>query len=147
MADYQILQGVSYKRYITESSNLQININPYDVSGNLIPQITIEIDNGNINNNDVIILLPVIGVPKQSSEYPDNFSLKGNYNCNIRIIRLVNSLGGIRVSGNDGLNETDSISGNTAFDFNSFDGRYESISLTPISEGNWSIITSLNNPS
>lgn len=141
-AERQILQGVSYKRYITEGNDLVININPYDVSGNLISQITIEIQNAEDN---VFIILPVIGVPKVTSEYPDNFSLNGNYNCNIRIIRLLNSLGVIKVNANLGFNRQDVISGNSTFNFNTIDGIYESISLTPISEGNWAIITSLNN--
>lgn len=144
MVDSQILQGVSYKKYITEGIDLYIYVNPYDVSGNLISQITIEIEN---QEDNVTIFLPVIGVPKVTSEYPDNFSLNGNYNCNIRIIRLVNSLGGITVKANLGLQRQDSISGNSTFNFNTTDGIYENISLTPISEGNWSIITSLNNPS
>ena len=136
-----ILQGVSYKKYITEGDDLYVYVNPYDVSGNLISQITIEIEN---EENDVFILLPVIGVPKSTSEYPETFSLNGNYNCNIRIIRLVNSSGNIRVNANLGLTEADSISGSDRFFFNTEDGFNENISLTPISAGNWSIITSLN---
>ena len=137
------VSGVSYAKIVTTSGDTDLlYINPFDVSGNLISQITVEIDTS--DETGVKFFLPVINTYDPTSDNDNSVSLNGNYECSIRVIRL-SSLGGINLYANKSLEfGNESISGNIDYTFT--DLKNMSAVVTPVSVGNWGIVISQNTP-
>ena len=86
MADYQTIQGENY-RLLTSNMLIQyFIINPFDLNGNLIPQITIEVDSTIAPAN--IYLPTFLGT---MDEEPSYISTNGETNFTIKIIKINSS--------------------------------------------------------
>jgi hypothetical protein len=137
------LSGKSYLKFENPSEqNTDIILNPFDASGNIIPQITIDISQD--GEGGVRIYLPTINTYDPTGDSPNSASLNGNFNCSIRIIKTTAN-GILSVNANTNTIGKESISGAQVYAFTSL---YEnaSVLLTPVSFGNWAVVVSENTP-
>jgi hypothetical protein len=143
MAEIITFSGASYWKFENPSEqNTEIILNPFDASGNLFPNITIDISQD--GEGGVKILLPTINTYEPAGDSPNTASLNGNYNCSIRIIKSTAS-GALYVNANTNTVGKEGISGSQQYAFTST-SESASVLLTPISFGNWGIIVSQNAP-
>ena len=88
------------------------------------------------------LYLPCIEQPKDGAIFP--VTLNGNYNCLIKVIKTNNEGGTLRLNANNNIENAESLSGNSDFTFPS-KGQNISVTLKPISFGNWSLLVADNN--
>jgi hypothetical protein len=94
MANYQLISNVSYKR-VTVTATPELHnwiINPFDSNGNLISEITIEVDTtlGNAS-----IFVPTLG---ETTILPFDVTTNGQTNFTIKIFKVSDDVNFVEVS-------------------------------------------------
>ena len=123
---YGTISGVSYAKITQKGTQPEEvwTVNPYDVSGNLIPEITIECD---IKEGSIYINVPYTG-QYNDNFFPNFYSTNGNTNFKLKIIRFGGNVNNLIVFSNGAMKFSGTVNPSNFALSNEFD----SATITPI---------------
>lgn len=91
MISYETVQGTNYRLLTSKMSIQDFIINPFDINGNLIPEMIIEVDT---TDNYANIYVPSF---TQVDDVPFNISTNGQTNFIIKIVKISDDINFVNV--------------------------------------------------
>jgi len=92
MASYQTVEGANYRLLTSNMLMQDFIINPFDINGNLIPEMIIEVDT---TENYANIYVP--SFTQVDDDVPFNVYTNGQTNFNIKIVKISDDINFVNV--------------------------------------------------